>query len=176
MDKPWKVIVVFVGVFAFGAIFGGLLALRFDQRAASPKRGGTPSSFQPPGGGQLPGLMRHFADRLELTAEQREKIRPMVERADEDFRRIRQTSLRDTGVILKRLQEDFSSELTPDQRKKLEKMQEHQKELLRDDRGDRPVFPQLREKFGGKRAGPAKDAPPRDESAPVKPEPTAPGK
>ena len=172
MDKPWKVIVAFVGVFLFGSVFGGLLALRFDQRAAAPRRAAPPLQAQ---GAPLPGILRHFADRLDLTAEQREKIRPMVERAEEDFRRIRQTSLRDTGVILKRLQEDFSSELTPEQRKKLEKMQERQKEMLREERGDRPGLPPMRDKPGGRRAGPFKDAPPKDEPAPAKPATQAPG-
>ena len=135
MEKPWKVIAAFVGVFIFGSIFGGLLALRFDQRAAVRR------PVQGPGAGPLnplPGILRHLADRLDLTPEQREKFRPMVERAEEDIRRVRQNGLRETGVILRRVQGDFASELTPVQRKKLEKLQERQGELLREDRGPPP--------------------------------------
>ena len=62
----------------------------------------------------------------------------MVERAEEDIRRVRQNGLRETGVILRRVQGDFASELTPVQRKKLEKLQERQGELLREDRGPPP--------------------------------------
>lgn len=35
MEKPWKVIVAFVGVFIAGSVFGGLLALRITDRDLS---------------------------------------------------------------------------------------------------------------------------------------------
>lgn len=175
MDRPWKVISAFVGVFIFGSIFGGLLALRVDQRAGQ-RRGGPPPSQQPPGGA-LPGIMRHFAERLELTPEQREKIRPMVERAEADIRHLRQTSLRDTGILIKRLQEDFAGELTPVQRRKLEKMQERQREVLRENRSDRTGSAPPRDKSGGKRGTPATDFQSKDASleAPLEaPQPSKP--
>ena len=151
--------------------FGGLLALRFEPRPPA-KRPAAPAAAS--ASAPLPGIMRHFAEQLELTPEQREKIRPMVERAEEDIRRLRQTGLRETGIILKRLQEDFATELTPDQRKKMEKMQEKMQERLRDDRG---AFQPLREKFNGKRPGLLKDAAAKEEpAAPAKTDAPAPGK
>lgn len=57
MEQPWKVIVAFVGVFIAGSIFGGLLALRLDNRdlaprfppvAMTPRPASTPSAGQPP--------------------------------------------------------------------------------------------------------------------------------
>lgn len=162
MDKAWKVIAAFVGVFIFGSIFGGLLALRLDQKPA-PKK-----AAQAAGQGPMPGILRNFAEKLDLTPEQREKIRPKVERAEEDIRRVRQNGLRDTGIILKRLQEDFADELTPEQRKKLEKMEERQREVLREKPG---AFPLLREKLNPKRPGAAKEEP-----APAKSEGATPGK
>jgi Spy/CpxP family protein refolding chaperone len=95
---------------------------------------------------------------LELTPEQKEKIRPMVERADEEVRRLRQGSLKETGVVLRRLQQEIAGELTAEQRKKLEKLQERQREQL--SRDDRPGVQLFRERMGGKRDGSVSPPPP----------------
>jgi hypothetical protein len=46
MEKPWKVIAAFGGVFIAGSIFGGLLALRFSDRESSPVL--APLAISPP--------------------------------------------------------------------------------------------------------------------------------
>jgi len=106
-------------------------------------------------------MLRHFAERLDLTPVQKEKIRPLVERAEEEVRTMRQTSLKDTGVILRRVQREIAAELAPEQRKKLERMQVRQRELMRE---ERPILQKMRERMGGKREGPP----------PVSPEPAKP--
>eukprot|EP01035_Chromulina_nebulosa_P010912 gene10912-14621_t len=166
MEKPWKVIVAFVGVFIAGSVFGGLLALRFSQReraltahlvqtpppavapvttaagnattavtqptpptiTATSKPAGqpTPAAAQvqppqlpmPPGmASQTPQIMRRYVERLDLTAEQKERVNPLIQRAAADLRRQQQNNFRETGVIIQHLQEDISKELTPVQRK-----------------------------------------------------------
>lgn len=159
MSKPWKVILAFVSVFLAGAIFGGLLLVRFSPRSGPvPKRA---NNNQPPsgGGGAMPSLLRNFMDRLDLTQEQKAKILPVVDRAEEALRKVRQDSFHESGAILKRLYDELNSDLTPEQRKKLEKIQERQRELMREDRERRAGAPGgSREKNGGKRdAGSAKD-------------------
>lgn len=55
MEKPWKVIVAFVGVFIAGSIFGGLLALRLSKRDLPPRFAQVPVNqpqFLPPPQGQ----------------------------------------------------------------------------------------------------------------------------
>lgn len=42
MEKPWKVIAAFVGVFIAGSIFGGLLALRMNRYDMTPRRNEVP--------------------------------------------------------------------------------------------------------------------------------------
>lgn len=42
MEKPWKVIAAFVGVFIAGSIFGGLLAMRMNRYDLSPRRNEAP--------------------------------------------------------------------------------------------------------------------------------------
>jgi Spy/CpxP family protein refolding chaperone len=151
MNKTWKVVLAFTAVFLAGSIFGGLLAMRVGPRMAQ-KRSGPP----PVVGRELLG---HFADRLGLTAAQKEKIRPMVERADDEVRKLQQGRFKETGAVLRRLQQEISGELTPEQRKKLEKLQERQRELML---SDRPGMQLLRERMGGKREGGSPPPPPLD--------------
>ena len=89
MDKPWKVILAFVGVFIAGSVFGGFFSLRIGQQMV--QRGGNrlvqPQPQMPPLG--VP-LIRRFADRLDLTEEQRhdlfvEGFRHMPNGAEEAF-------------------------------------------------------------------------------------------
>jgi Spy/CpxP family protein refolding chaperone len=143
MNKTWKVVLAFTAVFLAGAIFGGLLAMGAGPRLA--QRRGAPALPAMP-----PAVLRHMADRLELTNEQKEKIRPLVDRAEEEIRQLRQVSIKETGLILRRLQQTLAVELNPDQRKKLEKMQERQRELMRE---ERPGLPPPRDRKGGKRDG-----------------------
>lgn len=153
MDKPWKVIAAFVGVFAFGSIFGGLLALRFFDHDQLPRRQPPQFRGQGGGGGGRPEILSMFTERLSLTSAQLEKIRPLVERAEDDFRRRRQTEFRETGVIFERLHQDIVTFLTPEQQVKLEKIKERQGEKLRD---GPPMGGGGR---GGRRPGPASENP-----------------
>jgi Spy/CpxP family protein refolding chaperone len=129
MEKPWKVIGAFIVVFIAGSVFGGMLALRVNATIATAKR---PGPAQPQALG--PAILRRFEERLDLTPEQQEKLRPIVDRAAEDLRRVQQNSLRESGVILRRLQQDFRKELTPPQIKKLEEIENKQRERLKDEK------------------------------------------
>ena len=166
MNKPWKVVLAFTAIFLAGSIFGGLLAIRVGPKFMAPKR----ATSQPP---VPPAVLRHLTDRLDLTAEQKEKIRPMVDRAEDEIRPLmeryneairplRQQSLKDTGVIMRRLFQEVTGELTPDQRKKLEKMQERQRELMRE---ERPGVQMFRDRMKEKRDGATPPPPPSDPKA-----------
>jgi len=154
MDKTWKVIFAFVGVFIAGAVFGGLLALRiggrFTQMQAQQVRLRGPNAVladpkqRPLLGGVQPiqpaQIMRRYADRLGFTPEQRKKIRPLIARATQDVRRQQQNNFRESNVILQRLQQDIARELTPEQREKLHKLEQRQREIASENRarfGDR---------------------------------------
>lgn len=98
-----------------------------DKRPA----GGGRSLLQIPQTWQAPQLMRRYAERLDLTPEQKQRINPLFQRAAEDYRRVQQNTYREAGVILNRLQQDLAQELTPEQRAKLDAWQRDQRERLR---------------------------------------------
>ncbi len=116
MEKPWKVIAAFIGVFVAGAVFGGLFSARAAKRPVvhnpapqqphavvplppgdHPKKGvaGPMAPGPQPRGNQItPELMRKFTRSLKLTNAQKEKILPTVGRAGEDFQRLREEDVR----------------------------------------------------------------------------------
>jgi hypothetical protein len=149
MEKPWKVIAAFVGVFIAGAIFGGVFTLRSSVRRfqvpppvaqrPAPDRTGP----QLPAGGQpraqvsgpqftgslpqqarfnaiTPQLLNQLNRQLKLSAEQREKVKPIVSRAGEDLHRLRQENFTDVSRVTGRMYADVAAVLTREQREKLE--------------------------------------------------------
>jgi hypothetical protein len=162
MDKPWKVIFAFVGVFIAGAIFGGVFT-----RGAAVRRLGIPPqerplvqlppANQPPpqvAGPQAPAqkapmvrhnpitprLMRELIQKLSLTPEQQKKIRPLVGRAGEDLdrmrlegERMRQENIAAVRRVTERMYADVSDVLTLEQRAGLEQMRKQEEERVQND-------------------------------------------
>ncbi|HEX2855474.1 MAG TPA: hypothetical protein VHO24_19725 [Opitutaceae bacterium] len=134
MQTPWKVIAAFIGVFIAGSVFGGFFALRMDRGRGPQKR---VEQGQQAGPLQL-RIMKMFAERLELTQEQKDKLRPVIERAGEDIRRVQQAQSREMNILMERLQQDVAQVLTPEQKQKLDEMKQQQRERMKGDRGGLP--------------------------------------
>jgi hypothetical protein len=187
MEKPWKVILAFIGVFVAGATFGGLLALRLARQLASqPARWAGPGMTPPPAGApglRSPGgppnppmpqavqsaqLMRRVTSQIGLTKPQRERVMPIIERAVQDFWRQHQGYNRENGFLLQRLKQDIGRELTPEQQVKLDELWGRHLEIFRKRQSE------AREQTRGVRSpGPASDSAPDVKPAPAE---TAAGK
>jgi hypothetical protein len=161
MEKPWKVVSAFVLVFIAGAIFGGVFTAGLARRLTTGTKTSPPSrpAAQAPAAGQAkttvaaapgqatataarpnsitPTLMRQFTQRLKLTTEQRERIRPIVTRAGEDFVRLRQENLADTARVTERMYADVAALLTPEQRAEVETMRRQMEERVQAERQKR---------------------------------------
>jgi hypothetical protein len=138
MDKPWKVISAFVGVFIAGAVFGAFFTFRSADKwlAAERTRPAPPphAKAATPGGktGQPPALatraaqqvMRQLIQRLSPTPEQQKVIRPIVSRATEDLQRMQREHLADVTRTTERMYADLAPILTQEQRVKLQQMRE----------------------------------------------------
>jgi hypothetical protein len=187
MEKPWKVVCAFVLVFMAGAIFGGVFTVGFSARRQSigtkvspPARPATPavSSGQPKGAPTnppsqpgvtpatakpnpiTPTLMRQFTQRLKLTTEQRERIRPIVTRAGEDLVRLRQENLADTARVTERMYVDVAALLSPEQRTEIETMQRQMEERVQAERQKRADAAEAASR-SDKKAPVARPAPPK---------------
>jgi len=156
MNAPWKVIAAFLGVFVAGAIFGGVFTLRVStSRTAAPVPAEQPLAQLPPSPNRpvvagpevksegavaapkltlTPALLRQLTQRLNLTPDQREKVRPLVNRASEDFLRLRQENLADNARVTERMYADVAAQLTPAQRSRLETMRDEMQERVQAER------------------------------------------
>jgi len=152
MEKPWKVLAAFIGVFIAGAVFGGFFTLRNSPRRQppiemvrvpekAPAQSAGPTApglaAQPKTSPITPQLIRQFSKSLKLSPEQKEKLQPVVGRAGEDFQRLReeearrrQEHLADVARVNERMYVDISNLLTDEQRTQLQKMRQHAEERV----------------------------------------------
>jgi Spy/CpxP family protein refolding chaperone len=151
MDRPWKAILAFVGVFIAGAVFGGFFTMRSAGKWLTAARSRpTPvpvaksvavksptGKDAPPAGRIYPQVMRQFTQRLSPTPEQQKAIRPIVSRAAEDLQRMQRDHLADTTRTSERMYADVAAILTPVQRIKLEQMRQEMLERVRREREKR---------------------------------------
>jgi hypothetical protein len=161
MDNPWKVILAFVGVFVAGAVFGGLFTLRASAKRLSEVTAPQPIPRTPvvvapettvpvtqptstttaptvvtkaspaPQDRIVPAVMKQLTQRVNPTAEQKERIRPIIARASDDFQRLEREHWQDTARVTARMYEDVAAVLTPEQRVQLEKMRQEGLERMR---------------------------------------------
>ncbi len=111
MDKPWKVILAFVGIFVAGLLVGGLVTLRWGKNF---------TQRQPMGEQFGPQLMQRLVTQLDLTPEQQEKVKPIIDSAAEELKQLRRTTQRASAAVLVRMQGDIGAVLTPEQRAKFD--------------------------------------------------------
>lgn len=150
MNKTWKVVLVFLGVFLAGAVFGGFLSIRFARQWI---RGGHSPAMEQ----FVPMILRKYSARLELTPKQLEQIKPIVKAADDELRGLRRTNFAATIAVAEKMNTEIAALLTPVQQQKLQEMKREWHERWKLDRmrrnRDRNPRPPAE-------AGPAADAPP----------------
>ncbi|MBI2496957.1 MAG: hypothetical protein HYV75_03185, partial [Opitutae bacterium] len=120
MSKPWQVILVLFGIFAAGGVAGGFLTLRVCKERLTNRP--VPEEW-------APRHLKRLNDRLALTPEQQEQIRPIVKRNMEQLNRIRSSSLEETKTVVEGMQREISSKLTPEQRAKFGQMNRELREM-----------------------------------------------
>jgi Spy/CpxP family protein refolding chaperone len=147
MNKAVLVVFAFIGIFLSGAIAGGFVAFRFGPRTVQKKAAEQLNVMQ----------MRRLADHLELTPEQREKIRPIMQRSGQDLQAIR----RQTQTVMERAEQDILKELTPEQRTKYTEFRSRQRSDEREQR--------LRRGPGGPGPGALEPMGPREGPPPPRP-------
>jgi len=149
MGGSWKVILAFVGVFMAGAVFGGFFTARSagrrwaEREARLANQPANPVATQPPAAnnrppnnpnrafGQItPVMLQRLATQLKLTDDQKDKIKPIVTRAEEDMLYLRKENFRSTARVLERMHADIGVLLTEQQRTDLEVLKKAMKERM----------------------------------------------
>jgi Spy/CpxP family protein refolding chaperone len=133
MTLNWKILAAFTGIFLAGAVAGGFVSARMIRHFAEKRF--TPDQFGPQ-------QMKKFTEQLNLTPEQREKIRPVILQTAEDLKKVRRDAFKATTELFERMEAGIAKELTDAQRAQLRDIQEKERErrkqwmLERAKRGD----------------------------------------
>ena len=160
MNKPWQVIAVLIGIFAAGGVTGGFATFRYCKEKALGRP--VPEEW-------TPKALQNLDERLVLTPEQREQIRPVVRSHMEQVNRLRNSSMAETRLIIENMQREISSRLTPEQRAKYEQMNRELREKReRREKAEREKRERL-ERERREKNGQGKPAEPTGEQPPPKP-------
>ena len=134
MNKPWKLIVLLVGIFVAGGATGVLIARSMAQ-GRSPNR-------PPPAAETWASLhLKRIGDEIGVKPDQMEQIRPIVVRSMKELFNMRSQFLAENRARREQMEREVMQILTPEQRGKYEKINREFKERSRKlERGDRPFM------------------------------------
>lgn len=122
MARPWKLILLLTGIFLAGGVTGGFLTLRFGRELW--RRETRLDEW-------APARLRLLNQRLHLTPEQVERLKPIMRRDMEALGKVRAQSLQDARAIIERMERDIAAVLTPDQRTEFERLSGELRERTR---------------------------------------------
>jgi len=154
MNKPWKIVLVLLGIFIAGGVTGALVTFRFGRQALAHRPG--PDQW-------APNHLKRLAERLDLKPEQSAAIRPIVQKNMEELNRVRSESMAEAKKVMERMEQEISAQLTPDQRTKFDQLnkelRERAKKFQLERRNNRPPGPG--EPHGGEPGRPEGEPPPK---------------
>ena len=128
MVNAWKPILAALVIFAAGVLTGGL-TVGLRRPAVGPRWPASGQGLVRPWpaqrlGAQQGELFRRMEKHLDLTAEQRPRIEAIVKESQERIRTLAEDVAPQTRGELRRMRERIREELTPEQQRKFEKLDE----------------------------------------------------
>ena len=126
--RHWKIVFALCALFLVGAVTGSMLTIRVvkkklhEQELARQKLQET--------GGWAMVTYKMYQERLKLTPEQEEKLKPAFTQAGEELRTIRRTTMRDIFGVIRTVNVEVEKELTPEQMEEFHKLREEIRERM----------------------------------------------
>jgi len=128
--KKWKIIISVILVFLLGALAGGLVTHKIDQRRIAGIISGEPRAV-----GEL--IVQRLSDKLRLDPQQVEKLRVIVSETRDEIRNVRKQFRPQIQEILERSRNRVRAILRPDQLEKYEKIVAERKARQEREEGNR---------------------------------------
>ena len=122
-----KIAIYLVLIFVAGAVAGGAVSYKTTARREPPRERGerpTPEQF-------AEHVFTRMSERLELSPEQMDSIRPIFMAGFKEVRDIQERSLREVEEAIQRSNARISKELTPEQQARLEEMNRERQEFFK---------------------------------------------
>lgn len=121
MNRNLKGTLLIVAIFACGVVVGGVAAKQFYGHGRPP---GGPEGFGP-------SVMRRLTSELGLSEQQRAAIEPIIKKAGDELRVLRQESMKQSGGVIEAMNAAVTAELTDAQREKFNVLKEAQKARMK---------------------------------------------
>ncbi len=106
-----KIVVSLMGIFVMGGITGNILSPRKVVAESAPLIEKWPAA-----------TLKSYEDRLKLTPEQMEKLRPVFSETAVELKRVRAQTVAEIIRVKKQMNGKVAQELTPEQQVEFEKM------------------------------------------------------
>lgn len=126
MNRTLKIVLVFTGIFLCGVVVGAVGARRYAHANPPPRSGlgGIDEGFGP-------RTLSRLGTELKLSDEQRAVIEPIVNKAGEDLRRLRNKSMQQTTGVFEAMDSQIALELTPEQRIRFAELKAAQRQRMK---------------------------------------------
>ncbi len=132
MNKPWKLIVLLVGIFLAGGVTGTLVTMRIFRQTVGANR-------QPPSAELWTTLhLKRIANEVGLQPGQLEQIKPIISRRMAEQFQMRSQFLDNNHAARELMEREVAEKLTPEQRLKYDALnREFHERSRRLERGER---------------------------------------
>lgn len=132
MTKPWKLILLLVGIFIAGGITGAVVTVRVGREwfanRSMPDRW---ASIH----------LKKLSEKLGLKPEQEEQILPIIRRNRDDLNDVKMECQAQIRTVFERMEREIIVILTPEQRPKYEKLIQEMREKAKKNRPNAPGEP-----------------------------------
>jgi Spy/CpxP family protein refolding chaperone len=108
MNRTLKLSLLCGGIFLSGAVAGGFAVRQFPRGNNQPK----PETFGPQ-------QLRHLTDGLDLTKEQKNAIKPILQKTGDELKEMRKESIAQATRVIDAMDASVAALLTPVQRERL---------------------------------------------------------
>jgi len=131
MTRPWKLILLLVGIFIGGGVTGVFVTVRFGREWFANR------SF-PDHWATI--HLKKLTEKLELKPEQADQILPIIRRNRDNLNQVRNEFQAQIKTVFERMEREITEILTPEQRPKYEKLIQEMRERAKKNqsRGDPP--------------------------------------
>lgn len=124
MATPLKIILTVSGIFLTGAVTGGFVGFRLAERHAA-------SQKMSPRGGPVELLGGRAAEKLNLSPEQKQQVRPIIRRTAEDLRSISHDAFSRSAGLIAEMDGELAKILSTEQLEKLREIRAKESERRR---------------------------------------------
>jgi len=131
--RHWKIVFALCALFLVGAVTGSMLTIKVVKKKLHEQELAREKLKE--NGSWAVTTYKMYQERLNLTPEQEEKLKPAFTQAGEELRTIRRTTMRDIFGVIRNVNVEVEKELTPEQHEEFIKLREEIRERMEKSKG-----------------------------------------